>query len=95
MPGHGCRSGCFTKCARAGGPPIPVEEAWSDFQEIAGVKVPHRITVMQGGQKYAEVKMTDFKVNSGIQLEEICRNGHELDELCAARRYLTCWPVRG
>jgi zinc protease len=57
--------------ARAGGPPIPAEETWSDFQEIAGVKVPHRITVMQGGRKYAEMKVTDFKVNSGIRLEEI------------------------
>jgi zinc protease len=57
--------------ARAGGPPIPVEEAWSDFQEIAGVKVPRRITIMQGGQKYAEMKVTDLKVNSGIQLEVI------------------------
>jgi zinc protease len=57
--------------ARAGGPPIPAEEVWSDFQEIAGVKVPHRITVMQGGRKYAEMKVTDFKVNSGIQLEVI------------------------
>jgi len=47
------------------------EEEWSDFQEMAGVKVPHRITVMQGGRKYAEGKVTDFKVNSGIRLEEI------------------------
>jgi hypothetical protein len=57
--------------SRAGGQPIPAEEAWSDFQEIAGVKVPRRITVMQSGRKYAEVKVTDFKVNSGIQIEEI------------------------
>jgi len=57
--------------ARAGGPPIPTEETWSDFQEIAGVKAPHRITTMQGGRKYAEMKVTDFKVNSGIQLQEL------------------------
>jgi zinc protease len=57
--------------ARAGGPPIPVEEVWSDFQEVAGVKVPHRITVAQSGRKYAEMKVTDLRVNSGIQLEEI------------------------
>jgi hypothetical protein len=56
---------------RAAGPPIQVEEAWSDFQEIAGVKAPHRITIMQGGQKYAERKATDFKVNSGMKVEEI------------------------
>jgi hypothetical protein len=59
--------------ARAGGLPIPVEEAWADFQEVAGVKVPRGITVMQGGRKYAEVKVTDFKVNSGIQLQELQR----------------------
>jgi hypothetical protein len=57
--------------ARASGPPVSAEEEWSDFQEMAGVKVPRKITVMQGGRKYAEVKVTDFKVNSGIRLEEI------------------------
>jgi predicted Zn-dependent peptidase len=59
------------EAARAGGPPIPAEEDWSDFQEIAGVKVPRGMTIMQGGRKYAEVKVTDFKVNSGIQLQEL------------------------
>jgi hypothetical protein len=59
------------EATRAGGPPIPVEETWSEFQETAGVKVPRRIVVMQGGQKYAEMKATDFKVNSGIQLQEL------------------------
>jgi zinc protease len=57
--------------ARTGGPPITAEETWSDFQEIAGVKVPHKITVIEGGRKYAEMKVTDFKVNSGIRLAEI------------------------
>jgi predicted Zn-dependent peptidase len=57
--------------ARASGPPISTEETWSDFQEIAGVKAPHRITIVQGGRKYAEMKVIDFKVNSGIQLQEL------------------------
>jgi hypothetical protein len=57
--------------AGASGPPVSAEEEWSDFQEMAGVKAPRKITVMQGGRKYAEVKVTDFKVNSGIRIEEI------------------------
>jgi zinc protease len=57
--------------ARAGGPSIPAEEDWADFREVAGVKVPHRITIIQSGRKYAEMRMADFKVNSGIKLEEI------------------------
>lgn len=57
--------------ARASGPPIPAEEVWADFQEIAGVKVPQEITIAQGGRKFAEVKLTGCKVNSGIQLQEL------------------------
>ena len=57
--------------ARASGPPIPNEEVWADFQEIAGVKVPQKITIAQGGRKFAEVKLTGCKVNSGIQLQEL------------------------
>jgi zinc protease len=56
---------------RAGGLSVSAEEEWSDFQETAGVKVPHRMTMIQNGQKYAEKKVTDFKVNSGIKLEDI------------------------
>jgi zinc protease len=57
--------------ARAGGPPIPAAEIWSDFLEIVGVKMPQKITLVRGGQKFAEVKVTDSKVNSGIQLQEL------------------------
>jgi predicted Zn-dependent peptidase len=57
--------------ARAGGPSVSLEEEWSDFQEMAGVKAPHRITIIQSGQKYGEERITDFKVNSGLKLEDI------------------------
>jgi hypothetical protein len=57
--------------ARASGPPIPEEEVWADFQEVAGVKVPQKTTIMQGGRKFAEMKLTECKVNSGIQLQEL------------------------
>jgi zinc protease len=69
--GTGLPQRVIYEIARAGGLPIAAEETWSDFQEIAGVKVPRTITVMQGGRKYAEMKVNDFKVNSGIQLEAI------------------------
>ena len=57
--------------ARASGPPIPEEEVWADFQEVAGVKVPQKTTIIQGGRKFAEMKLTECKVNSGIQLQEL------------------------
>jgi predicted Zn-dependent peptidase len=60
--------------ARVGGPPGPpisAAETWEDWREIGGVKVPQKITITQGGQKFAEVKLTENKVNSGVKLEEI------------------------
>ncbi|MGA2267395.1 MAG: pitrilysin family protein [Bryobacteraceae bacterium] len=57
--------------ARPGGPPVPAEETWSDFREIAGVKAPYGVTITQGGRKYAEVKIIDYRVNSGLRLEEL------------------------
>ena len=35
------------------------------------MKVPHRITIFQSGHKYAEMKLADFKVNSGTRIEDI------------------------
>jgi len=70
-----CRNGLpqrlLYEVARASGPPIPEEEVWADFQEVAGVKVPQKTTIMQGGRKFAEMKLTECKVNSGIQLQEL------------------------
>jgi len=37
------------------------------------VKVPRGDYGHAGRRKYAEVKVTDFKVNSGIQLQELQR----------------------
>jgi hypothetical protein len=53
------------------GPPIPVEETWSDFRDIAGVKIPHKITILQGGQKFADVMVTEYTINSGLKLPDL------------------------
>jgi zinc protease len=56
--------------ARSGPPPV-TEETWSDFREVAGIKVPFKITITQGGRKYADVTVTDFRVNSGLKLTDL------------------------
>jgi len=53
------------------GPPVEVEDAYSDFREVAGVKVPHKITITQAGRKFADVTVTDYKVNSGLKADDL------------------------
>ena len=43
-----------------------IEESWSDLRDVDGMKVPFKMTVVQGGKKFAEVTVQDLKVNTGL-----------------------------
>jgi hypothetical protein len=53
------------------GPPVSVVNQYADFREVEGVKVPHKITITQGGRKFAEVTVSDYKVNAGLKAEDL------------------------
>ena len=53
------------------GPPVSVEEDFSDFREVAGIKIPHAVRIVQGGQKFADVTVTDFRVNTGLRVTDL------------------------
>lgn len=53
------------------GAPAAMEDAWSDFREAGGVKIPYKAVLMRNGKKFADVTVTDCKINSGLKLEEI------------------------
>ena len=55
----------------AAGPPVQVDDAYSDFRPVAGVLVPHKITISQAGRKFADVEVMEFKVNAGLKPEQI------------------------
>lgn len=38
----------------------------SDFRDVAGVKLPFGMAATQNGQRYMEMKVTDIKVNPGV-----------------------------
>jgi zinc protease len=56
---------------RMAGPPVSVEEDFSDFREVAGVKIPHVVRIVQAGQKFADVTVTDFRVNTGLKVTDL------------------------
>ncbi|HEV8042591.1 MAG TPA: insulinase family protein [Bryobacteraceae bacterium] len=50
-----------------------VEQTYSDWRDVNGMRLPFGWTIMQGGKKFASVTVTDYKVNSGLTKEEISK----------------------
>lgn len=48
------------------GAPGEIEEVYSDYREVNGVRVPFHIVLQQNGQKRGEVKVSEMKINTGV-----------------------------
>lgn len=59
--------------AQATGAPVRVMEEYDDFRDVAGVKIPYKITITRGGQKFATITVTEYKINSGLEAQELAR----------------------
>jgi len=53
------------------GPPATMEETFDGFEDAGGIQAPKKITVNRDGKKYAELTITEYKVNSGVKAEAI------------------------
>lgn len=56
---------------QAKGPPASMEDAYKDFRDVGGVKVPFQVTIRQDGQESADAAVTDFRVNAGLKLPDL------------------------
>ena len=61
------------RAAQPAGPPGEMEEMFEDFVETGGIKAPHKIIVNQGGKKFAELTIVEYKLNSGIKVEDLSK----------------------
>jgi hypothetical protein len=50
-----------------------VEEVFSDWRDVDGIRLPFQWTVMQGGKKFAGVTVQDYKINSGLTPEALSK----------------------
>lgn len=50
-----------------------MEEIFEDFEEAGGLKLPKKIIVNQNGAKFAEVNITERRLNSGAKAEELSK----------------------
>lgn len=42
---------------------VKIENVYSDYRDVAGVKVPHQTKISQNGQPFLEVKLSEVQVN--------------------------------
>jgi len=59
--------------SQAGGPGAAVMEAYADWRESNGVKLPRKITMMQDGHHYLDITVNDVSLNKGLTSEQISK----------------------
>jgi zinc protease len=55
------------------GAPIYSEELYEDYRDVGGLKVPFKLTINQGGRKFSEAVVKDYKINTGLIPLELAR----------------------
>ena len=53
--------------------PVDVEYQYGDFKEVAGVKYPHKLVIIQAGAKASDSTITEMKANVGLKLEDLSK----------------------
>jgi zinc protease len=48
-----------------------IEEIFSDWRDVNGIRLPFQWTTMQGDKKFAGVTVQDYKINSGLTVETL------------------------
>jgi len=56
-----------------GGPPQTIVETYSDWRDVNGIRFPFKVVIEQGGKKFADVTVTDLKINSGIDAADLAK----------------------
>ncbi len=45
---------------------IPTEAFYDNYKEVGGIKLAYKATIYQAGEKFADIVISDVKINSGI-----------------------------
>ena len=53
--------------------PVAVVANFGDWREVNGIRLPHKLVIEQGGQKFAETTVTAWTLNSGLTAEELSK----------------------
>jgi zinc protease len=53
--------------------PRSVVSSLSDWRDVSGIRFPYKLVVEQGGQKFAEATVSEWKLNGGLTDEELSK----------------------
>jgi zinc protease len=59
--------------AAPGNPNGSIEEVYSGWHDVSGLKLPGKITLSQGGHHYADIAVNDVSVNKGLTVEQLSK----------------------
>ncbi len=59
--------------AQMSGAPQIVEETFSDWRDVQGVRFPFKTMITQGGRKFGEATVQKIQINSGLKPEELSK----------------------
>ena len=57
----------------SGGAPAETTEIYSDWREIAGIKLPFKAIQLENGMKMLEATISEYKINSGLSAAELSK----------------------
>jgi hypothetical protein len=72
-PASGLPSKILYEAAAVNGQLIAVEQDLQDFREVAGIKLPSRLQVVENGHAVAMTTFSDMKINQGLKAEDLAR----------------------
>ncbi len=72
-PATGLISSESYKQMQPSGPASEIVVGLSDFRDVDGVKLPFKMTLIQGGKKVADAVVSQYKLNSGLKLEDLAK----------------------
>ncbi len=58
---------------RGAGGSHQIEEQLSDYREVDGIRIPFKVTILQGGQPFGQGVVEQVKLNSGLTAEELSK----------------------
>lgn len=58
---------------RGAGGSHQIEEQLSDYREVDGIRMPFKVTILQGGQPFGQGVVEQVKLNSGLTAEELSK----------------------
>ena len=55
------------------GAPLYTEDMYEDYRDVNGFKLPFKVTINQGGRKFADVTVSSYELNSGLKTTDLSR----------------------